>query len=69
MYFRSIKQIIYSNVYDSIEKINSDVCNYLEGEGIKKTLLYNYNETINQYIYFNEQNKNFNLNHFFTEKI
>ena len=61
--FRSIKQIIYSNVYDSIEKINIDVCNYLEGEEIKKTLLYNYNETIKQYI------KNFNLNDFFTEKI
>lgn len=67
--FRSIKKIIYSNVYDSIEKVNIDVCNYLEGNGITKTLLYNYKETLNQYIYFNDENKNFNLNDFLIEKI
>ena len=63
------KKIIYSKVYDSIEKVNIDVCNYLEGNRIRKTSPHNYRETLNQYIYFNDENKNFNLNDFIIEKI
>ena len=62
--FRAIKQITYKNIYDNIESVNKDVINYLNSDGIKQTLLYNYCETINRYISYVEKNSDMNLNNF-----
>lgn len=62
--FRSIKKITYSNIYNSIEEVNKDIINYLENDDFKRTLLYNYKETIHQYILYCQQNSEINLNNF-----
>ena len=62
--FRAIKQITYKNLYDNIESVNKDVINYLNSDGMKQTLLYNYCETINRYISYVEKNSDMNLNNF-----
>ena len=60
--FRSIKKIIYSNLYDSIEDVCTDVNKILNSEKIKQTLIYNYRETIDQYLLFLDSHKEKNLN-------
>ena len=60
--FRSIKKIIYSNLYNSIKDVKEDVIKYLKSDDISKTLLYNYKETISQYLLYSEKNNSLNLN-------
>lgn len=60
--FRAIKKITYANIYDNIEKVICDVEKYLTGNNINNALLYNYKETINEYIYYSKEHTNMNLN-------
>lgn len=62
--FRAIKKKTYSNLYNSIDDINNEIKNYLNSKEIGKTLLSNYNETLNEYIRYSEQKKVLNLNNF-----
>lgn len=45
-----------------MEEVCNDVVKFLKGEQIKKTLLYNYRETLNQYLLYIESNIGKNLN-------
>ena len=60
--FRSIKKIVYSNLYDSLEDVKADVIKYLKSDDIIRTLSYNYKETVSQYISYSEKNACLNLN-------
>ena len=62
--FRAIKKQIYSNIYNSMDEIKSDIINYLGSKKIKETLISNYCETIGQYISYSEKNQDINLNNF-----
>jgi transposase len=66
--FRSIKKMLYSNLYDSIDDANKAINNYLNSKLIGDTLLYNFKENICQYISYYEQNKYINLNNFKFDK-
>lgn len=59
--FRSIKKITYSNIYDSIDEVIADVEKYLKDDRIKRILLSNYRDTINQYIIYSQNKKDLNL--------
>lgn len=60
--FRSIKKVVYSNIYNSIKGVIEDVIKYLESNELEKTLLYNFGETISQYLLYSEKNISLNLN-------
>ena len=60
--FRAIKKIAYSNLYNSIDDVCRDAITLLNGEKFKNTLLYNYKETIGQYILFIDSHMEKNLN-------
>ena len=62
--FRAIKRITYKNIYDNIKNLNNNVLKYLESDGKKQTLLYNYCETINHYISYSEKYSELNINNF-----
>ena len=60
--FRSIKKITYSKLYDKIEEAITDIDEFLTNEKVKNTLLYNFKETINEFILYYNRNKDINLN-------
>ena len=60
--FRAIKNITYKKMYSKIDEVIKDITNFLTAEEIKKTLLYNYKETLGHYISFMEKYRNENLN-------
>lgn len=60
--FRAIKKINYLKIYNDVKELLNDVELFLNDEKTKKTLLYNYKETINQYISYIDLNNNINLN-------
>ena len=60
--FRTIKKVIYSNLYDSIDDLKDKLNNLIEEESFTKSLLYNYKETLYEYIYYSENHKYDNLN-------
>ena len=62
--FRLIKKHLYQNLYSSIEEIKIDIEKLVEKEQFLKSLLYNYKETLQEYIYYEECMKNLNLNLF-----
>ena len=66
--FRAIKNITYKKLYSEINDVTKDIIFLFNSEGIKNTLLYNYKETLNQYISFFEKNKNENLNNYKLEE-
>lgn len=60
--FRSMKKIIYSNIYNSVDEIKEMLNSLIQDEKFKKSLLYNYKETLNEYLYYSENHKYDNLN-------
>lgn len=60
--FRSIKRKIYVSLFDSLESIESRIINIITSEEFKKTLKYNFAETLNEYIKYYEKIKNINFN-------
>ena len=60
--FRTIKKVIYSNLYDSIDDLKDKLTNLIEEESFTKSLLYNYKETLYEYFYYSENHKYDNLN-------
>lgn len=60
--FRAIKKLTYSKLYSKIEDTIKDIDEFLLNKKIRNTLLYNYKETIEEYISYYDLNKHFNLN-------
>lgn len=60
--FRFIKNNIYKKIYNNIEEITADVVSMLESEQFKKSLLFQYKETLEQYIYYHNKYISVNLN-------
>lgn len=62
--FRGLKNILYKNIYESIDKVIKDVHKILNSENFQNTIKYNLKETIQQYLIFFENYKNMNFNKF-----
>lgn len=60
--FRAIKKITYSKIYIKIDDVINEIDGILKDEKIKKTLLYNYKETLSEYLSYIDINNNINLN-------
>ena len=60
--FRFIKNNIYKKIYNGIEEITADVTSMLESEKLKNSLLLQYKETLEQYIYYHNKYINDDLN-------
>ena len=60
--FRALKRIIYSKIYSDIDELITDVKDFFESKELKRTLLLNYKESIEQYINFYNKYKYMNLN-------
>jgi len=60
--FRSMKKIIYSNIYNSVEEIKEKLLGFINEEKFKNSLLYNYKETLTEYLFYAENHKYDNLN-------
>lgn len=60
--FPRIKFTLYNKLYKNMESTIEDVKSILDDPKIKNALLYNFKETINQYINFFEKNEHLNLN-------
>ena len=62
--FRSIKKILYSNLYNTIDEIQKDIEVIANDNNFNKTLLLNYKTTLKEYLFFSEKYKEINLNSF-----
>ena len=62
--FRYIKRILYMNLFSNIEELCVKVENLLEDVKFNDTLLYNFGETIEEYIRFINKYNNINLNNY-----
>jgi hypothetical protein len=60
--FRYIKNILYKRVYTNIEKVINDVKDILESPKFNDSLLFQYKETLERYIYYHNNYSNENLN-------
>ena len=60
--FRALKRKIYSKIYSDIEELMSDEKDFFKSKELKRTLLLNYKESIEQYINFYNKFKYMNLN-------
>jgi hypothetical protein len=60
--FRTIKNILYKKLFFSIDEMEKQIVEIINDEQFKKTLLYNYCETLLQYTNFIEANKHFDFN-------
>lgn len=60
--FRAIKRITYSRIYKIIEEMVKDIEEFLGLEKTKNTLLYNFGETLTEYINYLNINKDINFN-------
>ena len=59
------KPIIFSErIYENIEQVENEVKNFLGDKKIESTLLGNYVETLKEYISYEEENFNININNF-----
>ena len=55
--FRAMKILIYSNIFNSFKELKDKLNNLIEEETFKKTLLYNFKETLNEYLYYSQGHK------------
>ena len=62
--FRGIKRMTYSKLYNNFEEVEKDVIDYLQNDKIKKTLLYNFKETMEQILNYYKLNMNQNINNY-----
>ena len=62
--FRGLKQIFYSNIYNSTTEMKEDIKEYFESPNINKTLLLNYKETLLQYLSVFNEYRYKNLNNY-----
>ena len=62
LYLRTIKKVINSKVYDSLDDLKDKKNNLIEDKSFAKSLLYNHKETLNEYVYYTENHKHDNLN-------
>ena len=52
LYFRYIKNVIYKNIYNYIDDVIKEVINILNSYKFRRSLLLQYKEAIEKYIYF-----------------
>jgi len=52
-----MKKLIYSNIFNSFKELKDKLNNLIEEETFKKTLLYNFKETLNEYLYYSQGHK------------
>ena len=62
--FRGIKKMTYNKLYNTFDEVENDVLNYLKNDRVEKTLLYNYKESLEQFLFYTKSNINQNLNSF-----
>lgn len=62
--FRSIKKVTYSTIYDSINDLKRDIENLIYKEKFNNTLIYNFKETLNEYLCYEDNYKYYNFNNF-----
>lgn len=62
--FRHIKRILYMNLFQNIEELTLKVESILKEEKFSNTLLFNFAETIEEYIRFIEKYNSINLNNY-----
>ena len=60
--FRYIKNITYKKIYSTKTELKNDLKIIIEGEGIQKSINNLYNETLNKYKDFLDNNISFDLN-------
>jgi len=60
--FRALKKKTYSKIYTKMDEIIEDIQNFLSSKDIKKTLMLNFKETVEQYINYVNKNGQLNLN-------
>ena len=60
--FRFVKNIMYKQLYDNIEMMKKDLIEIIKSEKLNMSLKKLYKETLNKYLMFINENKNFNLN-------
>ena len=65
--FRSLKKYLNNKSYDNQDKIINDIKDFLSKDELKKTLLKNYKETLQQYLLFTQENKYENINNYIIE--
>ena len=63
--FRSIKKIVYSNLYESLNELQKDIETIINDNKFKKTLLFNFKETLKEYLAFSDKYKDYNFNNIF----
>ncbi len=60
--FRSLKKVIYDNLFSSIEDVESKIIDILESQKFQAQLPLLFKETLREYIKYLEDNFNYNLN-------
>lgn len=59
---RNLKRHLYTNIYESIEKIEEEAKNYLKNKSFNDGIRENFKETLLQYLSFNIKNSNVDIN-------
>ena len=60
--FRAIKRNTYLQIYKNIDETKKDIENIINSNNFKDTLLFNYKETLQEYLFFGENHKYDNMN-------
>ena len=66
--FRALKKKLSNKLYEKKEEIINDIAEFFQKEETKITLLKNYIETLEEYLFYAKENKELNLNNFEIEK-
>ena len=62
--FRAIKKIIYSKLFIDIEEVTKKIDDIINSEHFNDTLLFNYQETLQEYLFYAKKHKFENINRF-----
>ena len=60
--FRAIKRNTYLKIYKNIDETKKDIENIINSNNFKDTLLFNYKETLQEYLFFGDNHKYDNMN-------
>lgn len=60
--FRQMKRETYTHLYSSIEELKNDISSILSSDKLRTELKYLYRETLEKYLIFINNYKDFNLN-------
>ena len=62
LFFRSIKKTTYSKIYESINDLKDNINKIINNNKFNNTLLFNFKETLQDYLFYSDTYKNKNLN-------